>query len=600
MSSDELFFGLDLSTQQLKIITTDLNLKIHSTYTVEFDKDLPHYKTNKGVYSNEITGEIYTNVSIWIEALDLILSKMKLNNFPFDKIKGISGSCQQHGSVYWSKDANNLLSSLSIDKSLKDQLIPNAFTLQTSPNWQDHSTGEEILKFETYLNGAEHLAQITGSRAHYRFTGPQIRKIVKNNNEIYHKTFRISLVSSFLQSLLCGQITNIEEADACGMNLFDINKRNWNDELLSIATLTHDKDLLSSSSIDSKDLKLKAINELKSKLGEEIIPIDNNPKSLGSISKYFVEKYKFSSNCKIYSFTGDNLATILSIPLQKDEILISLGTSTTVLLITENYIPSSNYHLFIHPTIPNTYMGMICYCNGSLAREKIRDLINLKFQTKGWTKFDEILDKFPSFNNKLGIYFPIGEIVPNSKPQTLRGKLNPKTQDLEIVDSWDIELDVSSIVESQALSCRIRSSPMLSIRSNSSSSSSSSSSPILEEDLKFDGKYIPYIQLQQRPNKVFYVGGGSQNQSIVSKFGQILGSLSGDFKIDNSNACAIGGAFKATWSWVIDERGNKKGFHEFLTEKFDWNALNRLDIDSKWNDYTSGIVLLNKLENELK
>lgn len=99
-------------------------------------------------------------------------------------------------------------------------------------------------------------------------------------------------------------------------------------------------------------------------------------KSSGSISNYFVEKYGFSKDCNIYSFTGDNLATILSLPLQPNDCLISLGTSTTVLLITENYQPSSQYHLFKHPTMPKHYMGMICYSNGALAREKARDEIN--------------------------------------------------------------------------------------------------------------------------------------------------------------------------------------------------------------------------------
>lgn len=183
----DLYFGFDLSTQQLKLLVTDSNLSLHSTYKIEFAKDLPHYNTHKGVYTNDATGEIYAPVKMWIEAWDAILKQMADDKFPFDRVIGMSGSGQQHGSVYWAKEAEQILANLDPNSSLMDQISSNAFTLQTSPNWQDHSTGEEIQIFEKYVGGAENLAKISGSRAHYRFTGPQIRKIVKEHKDIYHK-----------------------------------------------------------------------------------------------------------------------------------------------------------------------------------------------------------------------------------------------------------------------------------------------------------------------------------------------------------------------------------------------------------------------------
>lgn len=582
----DLFFGFDLSTQQLKLLVTDSKLSLHSTYKIEFSQDLPHYKTHKGVYSNDVTGEIYAPVKMWIEALDNILEQMANDNFPFERVAGISGSGQQHGSVYWSQDADKILQNLDTSKLLVEQISPGAFALETSPNWQDHSTGEEIKIFEEYVGGAENLAKISGSRAHYRFTGPQIRKIVKENNEIYHNTYKISLVSSFLASLLVGKITGIEEADACGMNLYDIEKKQWDDELLSICTMTHGNDGV------TDELKRKeAIKELKSKIGD-VVKIGYD--SIGSISKYYVEKYGFSSNCQIFSFTGDNLATILALPLNQDEILVSLGTSTTVLLVTKAYIPSSNYHLFIHPTIPDAYMGMICYCNGSLAREKVRDELNEKFGQKknDWSLFNELLNKSGDFDEKLGIYFPLGEIVPNAKAQTIRAKFDSTTGKIEIVDKWDVEIDVSSIVESQALSCRARSSPMLSVRDENVK-------PGLK-DLEFDEKIIHAKSLNQRPHKAFFVGGASGNLSIVTKFSEILGSLDGNFRSDNSNSCAIGGAFKATWSIECLKKGHAINFHEFLSKNFNWNDVEPIEAVNRWENYQPALSILNQLEEKLE
>ncbi|KAH3674910.1 hypothetical protein WICPIJ_009419 [Wickerhamomyces pijperi] len=587
---DSLFLGFDLSTQQLKIIATTIDLQIHSTYTLEFDSELPQYKTTKGVYINDDTGEILSSVALWIEALDCVLTKMQKDGFPFQRVQGISGSCQQHGSVFWSDRSGDLLTQLDPQRRLVDQLIPHAFTLQTSPNWQDHSTGLEIAKFEKYLHGAERLAEITGSRAHYRFTGPQICKMARTQPKMYHDTFKISLVSSFLHSLLAGALYDIDESDACGMNLYDIKERQWNEECLAIACLSHAED-----GVLDQARRDKAVRDLKKKLGP-VIKVGSSPVS--TISQYFIQRYGFPATTQIYPFTGDNLATIMSLPLQKDDLLISLGTSTTVLLVTETYRPSSSYHVFIHPTIPNAYMGMICYCNGALAREKVRDLVNAKYHSSSWDKFNQILSDSEGFDDQLGVYLPLGEIVPNKKQQTIRGKLTGKNQ-LELVDSWDIDADVSSIVESQALSCRARAAPMLSIR-DSTTAAARSSSVYPESGLMFDEKLIPLANLQQRPNKVYYVGGGSRNLAIVSKFGEILGSIKGDFKCENPNACALGGAFKAVWSHQYLLNESKLGFDEFLKLKYDYSQLEQLAIkQGQWEGYERGMVLLNELEKAL-
>lgn len=83
---------------------------------------------------------------------------------------------QQHGSVYWSQDAERLLSSLDPSKPLV-QLAPDAFSLPNAPIWQDSSTTRECAELEAAVGGAQALADLTGSRAYERFTGTQIRKV---------------------------------------------------------------------------------------------------------------------------------------------------------------------------------------------------------------------------------------------------------------------------------------------------------------------------------------------------------------------------------------------------------------------------------------
>ena len=66
---------------------------------------------------------------------------MKKSGFAFEKVKAVSGSGQQHGSVYWSQGAEQMLSSAKAGEPLAPQL-KGAFTIPNGPIWMDSSTGE--------------------------------------------------------------------------------------------------------------------------------------------------------------------------------------------------------------------------------------------------------------------------------------------------------------------------------------------------------------------------------------------------------------------------------------------------------------------------
>ena len=64
---------------------------------------------------------------------------------------------------------------------------------------------------------------------------------MRSAKNVYENTDRISLVSSFIASVLLGEITTIEEADACGMNLYNVAESKYDDELLAAAAGVHGK-----------------------------------------------------------------------------------------------------------------------------------------------------------------------------------------------------------------------------------------------------------------------------------------------------------------------------------------------------------------------
>lgn len=76
-----------------------------------------------------------------------------------------------------------------------------------------------------------------GSRSLERYTGPQIRKIYETDAETYHATERVSLVSSFMASLLVGDYVAIDHSDAAGMTLMNLRDRTWSPEALNVSTM---------------------------------------------------------------------------------------------------------------------------------------------------------------------------------------------------------------------------------------------------------------------------------------------------------------------------------------------------------------------------
>jgi xylulokinase len=96
--AEPLFLGLDLSTQQLKAILITASSNIVRETAVHFDNDLPQYNTTNGALHGDATstreGVVAAPVAMWLDALDLLLEKMKNAGVNFSLIRAIGGSAQ--------------------------------------------------------------------------------------------------------------------------------------------------------------------------------------------------------------------------------------------------------------------------------------------------------------------------------------------------------------------------------------------------------------------------------------------------------------------------------------------------------------------------
>lgn len=336
-------------------------------------------------------------------------------------------------------------------------------------------------------------------------------------------------MSSFLASIFLGRIANIDISDVCGMNLWDIKAGRWNEELMNLASNGEAKYLVQ-------------------KLG---VILEDGGGSLGTISKYFVERYGFDESCPIAPFTGDNPSTILALPLRSMDAMVSLGTSTTFLMSTPRYKPNPSVHFFNHPTTAGLYMFMLCYKNGGLAREHVRDALNGDSDPPSvWANFDQIAHSTPPLGQqsstdpmKLGLYFPRPEIVPNLSAGIRRFYYNPTRESLTDADpatNWPVpKCDARAIIESQLLSLRLRSRDLV----------------------ESAGKDLP-----PQPRRIYLVGGGSRNATIARIAGEVLGGVEGVYKLDvGENACALGAAYKAVWAV---ERREGEDFEDLIGKRW--------------------------------
>ncbi len=439
----------------------------------------------------------------------------------------------QHGSVFWGADAEQLLAQLDPSKTLESQLDA-AFAHPYSPNWQDASTQKECDEFDAVLGNEHQLANVTGSKAHHRFTGPQILRFQRKYPDRYIKTFRITLVSSWIATVFLGKFAPFDISDVCGMNLWDIKAGRWHPKLLELAAAGP-----------------AGVEALKAKLGD-VVPEDGGA-HLGNISPYFVRRWGFSEGCTIIASTGDNPSTILALPLRSNDAIVSLGTSTTFLMSTSEYKPDPSTHFFNSPTTSGLYMFMLCYKNGGLAREKVRDAINSKAnlsEANSWAEFDKHLLATPPLAQEddpssgpmhLGLYFPRPEIIPNLPVGEWHFSYDPDSNTLTPEDRLpgSPEQDARVIVESQFLSLRLRSRELV-------------SSP---------GEGLP-----PQPRRIYLVGGGSRNSAIAKVAGEVLGGSEGVFKLDvGENACALGAAYKAVWAV---ERRTGETFEELIGKRW--------------------------------
>jgi len=347
------------------------------------------------------------------------------------------------------------------------------------------------------MGGPNQVAALTGSKCFERFTINQVAKIFRDDPAGYHSTERISLVSSFFMSLfLSNQYVDIDPSDGSGMNAMNLKTKIWVKEILDYSG-----------------------PELLEKLGK----ISPSHTIQGNISKYFQVRFGFNSNCSLITAAGDNPCTLAGLKLAVGDIAVSLGTSTTLFGPLVDPQPSADEgNIMCNPVAIDEYMGMICYKNGALTRETIRD----QYANKSWDNFSALLQSTPPGNNgNIGFYFEEDEIIP-----PVKGFFYFNASDLPTAAFEDNKAQVRGIIESQVLSMLVHS---------------------------------QHIGLKVT-DRILVTGGSSKNQDILQVLSDVFGVPV--YVGQQPNSASVGAAYRALHGVRCDQAGKFLTFREVVGE----------------------------------
>jgi xylulokinase len=380
-----LYAGFDCSTQSLTAVVID-----PSARAVVFRESVPF----DAPFTSGELGEVHASPRMWAAALEALVARVA-NEIDRSRLRAISGSAQQHGSVYCGA-------------------APDTLTRDSAPIWMDTSTTRECQEIEAALGGPQATARLTGSRCYPRFTGPQIRRFATLSPDAYERTARIHLVSSYLTSVLIGRHAPIDHADGSGMNLMNIETRAWD---------------------------ARAVDATAAGLLARLPPLVPSAHVAGVLSRTWQQAYGLPE-ARVVVWSGDNPCSLVGTGLIREgQLAVSLGTSDTIFgpMDAPRVSGDGTGHVFASPL--GAYMGITVFRNGSLAREHVRERFGMS-----WDAFSEALRRTLAGNGG-------AMLLPWFEPEITPRVDRPAPREFGLEGAAP-DRHVRAVVEAQALALR--------------------------------------------------------------------------------------------------------------------------------------------------
>ncbi|KAH8266490.1 hypothetical protein KR044_008049 [Drosophila immigrans] len=366
--SKNIYMGLYVGLERLEAILLDANMELAFQSVVRYDVDLPEYCTIRGVSRKATPNEFMASPVMYIHALDILFNCLESQGADLQRVVAIGGAGHHYGAVFWTELGLRRLSGLNPKYRLHEQLNAEAFEVVRFPVWMGRPNIPQCYDMEDDVGGMAAMVKITGSKCTGRFTGPQVRRIFEESPEIYERTVRISLMCSFLASLLVGSIGSIEFSSSSAMNLLDLDSKSWSNKCLSAC---------------APDLSQRLMQ-----------PIASN-RLQGRIADYFVSRWNFRPDCMIVSPTSGCVAMVCALNLQEHVLFLFLSNADKILIHYKQRPVLEDASIMCHPLYTDEYIGFIQSNNGCVVREAVCKEI----AQGNWKLFNEMIASTPKGND---------------------------------------------------------------------------------------------------------------------------------------------------------------------------------------------------------
>lgn len=356
--------GIDIGTSGTKTVLFKEDGTPVSSATYEY----PLYTPQNGYAEQD-------PLDWWNATVNGIKSVLSQSNVPAGEIKGIGLSGQMHGLVMLDAENN---------------------VIRNSIIWCDQRTSAEVNEI-TEKVGAKRIVEITANPAITGFTAAKILWVKNNEPENYEKTRHILLPKDYIRFMLTGEYAT-EVSDASGMQLLDIPKRQWSDEVLT--KLGIDKSLLAK--------------------------VYESPEITGTLTKQVAELTGLAESTIVVGGAGDNAAAAVGTGVVEDgKAFTTIGSSGVVFAHTDNIAidPKGRVHTFCC-AVPNAWHVMGVTQSAGLSLKWFRDNLawgemetSLNMGVDPYYIMDKQAERVPIGANRL-LYLPYlnGERTPHLDP----------------------------------------------------------------------------------------------------------------------------------------------------------------------------------------
>ncbi len=302
------FLGIDVSTTGAKALVIDERGKVLSSATTPLTLSTP-----KPLWSEQ------NPMDWWQGSVASIRAALTQAGISGNAIAAVGLTGQMHGLVL---------------------LNDNGEVLRPAILWNDQRTQAECDLMRAKV-GRERLIRITGNDALTGFTAPKILWVQRNEPEVYAQARHVLLPKDYVRFRLTDTYA-MDKADGSGTILFDLQARDWSDELVAMLDIPR----------------------------AWLPPTFEGPEITGVISAAAAEATGLAAGTPVMAGGGDQAAGATGMgAISPGVVSVTLGTSGVVFATTPSALiePEGRLHAFCH-AVPGRwhFMGVMLSAAGSL------------------------------------------------------------------------------------------------------------------------------------------------------------------------------------------------------------------------------------------